>query len=264
VRPVAIIGDIHGESTKLRALLTRLTDKYGECDLYGVGDFIDRGPNPKEVIQIAIDKGIQGILGNHEIWLHKFLSTGIFGGEALHFMMGGHATLASYGLRYKDTQIDRIRQGLSRAIPEEHKAFILGLPLFRKVEMAGTTYWLVHGGVKRELGEMFMEQAQETLANKGIDPNEFSNADLLGLIATVQPDSLLWEHFDPEEPDLYEFRNGDVQVFGHKAVVEPIDGGHFIAVDTGCGRKNATRGRNNFLSAVVLLPEGGREFVTVE
>lgn len=261
-RAVAIIGDIHGEAGKLRTLIDTIRARFGDVDIYAVGDFIDRGPDPKGVIQIAIDEGIQGVLGNHELWLHKYLATGIFGPEALHFMMGGHSTLGSYGLHYKDTQIDRITQGLRRAIPEEHRAFILGLPLTLTIEVAGVTYWITHAGVKGGMARMFLEQAQDTLSRNGVEA-EFTDTDLVEIICTLQPDSLLWDHFDEEQPDLYRFRNGEVQVFGHKAVREPIDAGHFLAIDTGCGRKQGRPGRPNRLTAVVLKPQGGREFVSV-
>ena len=42
-----------------------------------------------------------------------------------------------------------------------------------------------------------------------------------------------------------------------------MDGGHFLAIDTGCGRKNGTKGRPNNLTAVVLKAEGGRQFIQV-
>ena len=72
-----IIGDIHGCSQSLRALL----DLLGYRETSGVyrhpsrtviflGDFIDRGPHQREVIEIVrrmIDAGTaQSVMGNHE------------------------------------------------------------------------------------------------------------------------------------------------------------------------------------------------------
>ena len=72
-----IIGDIHGCSQSLRSLLTRL----GYTETGGVyqhpsrtviflGDFIDRGPHQREVIDMVrrmIDAGsAQSVMGNHE------------------------------------------------------------------------------------------------------------------------------------------------------------------------------------------------------
>jgi hypothetical protein len=84
---------------------------------------------------------------------------------------------------------------------------------------------------------------------------------LMEVLIKVMPDSILWEHFDPVQPNRYRFRNGGIQVFGHKGVQRVMDGGHFIALDTGCGRKRGTPSRPNHLSGVVLLPGGGRKIV---
>jgi len=73
-----IIGDIHGYASKLRALLDRLgysrsaagwTPPSGRQAVF-LGDFIDRGPEQVEVIEIVrsmIDRGhARTVMGNHE------------------------------------------------------------------------------------------------------------------------------------------------------------------------------------------------------
>ena len=81
-----IIGDIHGHAAELEDLLRTLG--YGEVDgryshpegrkVVFLGDYIDRGPNIRRVLQIVrgmIDSGeAYGILGNHEVnalWYHN-------------------------------------------------------------------------------------------------------------------------------------------------------------------------------------------------
>ena len=72
-----IIGDIHGHATKLEELLENLG--YDAADgvyrhptrtVIFVGDFIDRGPEQREVLQIVrsmCDAGsAQAVMGNHE------------------------------------------------------------------------------------------------------------------------------------------------------------------------------------------------------
>jgi hypothetical protein len=255
-QPVAVFGDVHGESRKLRALITKITQKYGETDFYGVGDLIDRGPDSKGVLDTCIEFGIPSIMGNHEIWFHQLLNTGKFDREtAMHFMMGGQATLKSYKLGTRSPE-----NNLDKCVPEEHKAYILGLPLYRKVEVAGTTYWLVHGGVKTSLAKGVSEFCDSVAQQFG--QTEVSNEVLLEVIATVSPGGLAWDHYN-EGDEMHRFRDGAVQVFGHSPQLAPLDAGHFIALDTGCGRKRGTANRPNSLSAVVLLPDGGREFVSV-
>lgn len=73
-----LIGDIHGHGDALRALLTRL----GYVERFGVyrhphrkaiflGDFIDRGPGQREVLDVVramVDEGhALAVMGNHEL-----------------------------------------------------------------------------------------------------------------------------------------------------------------------------------------------------
>lgn len=73
-----IIGDVHGQATKLRALLSRLGYsqarglwKHPERSAIFVGDLIDRGPEQLETLQIVrrmVDEGhARCIMGNHEL-----------------------------------------------------------------------------------------------------------------------------------------------------------------------------------------------------
>jgi len=72
-----IIGDIHGYATELKALLTKMD--YQEIDgvwqhherrVIFLGDFVDRGPEQVETVQIAkamVEKSnALAVMGNHE------------------------------------------------------------------------------------------------------------------------------------------------------------------------------------------------------
>src|SRR4029077_17532011 len=73
-----VIGDIHGHAEELRTLLRRLgyEERNGGYVAEGhnaifVGDFIDRGPAIREVLQIARTMvsrtgALYAVLGNHE------------------------------------------------------------------------------------------------------------------------------------------------------------------------------------------------------
>lgn len=79
-----IIGDIHGQAFKLKSLLARLGYKssngvYSHSDdrkIVFLGDFIDRGPNQREVINIVrsmIEAGnAYTVIGNHELNAIRF------------------------------------------------------------------------------------------------------------------------------------------------------------------------------------------------
>ncbi len=62
---LALVSDIHSNIEAMEAVLADI--KALGCDrIYCLGDIIDYGPNPKEVLDIAIDKFAMSILGNHE------------------------------------------------------------------------------------------------------------------------------------------------------------------------------------------------------
>jgi hypothetical protein len=74
-----VIGDIHGEADALRRILTKLDYFQNENGTYHhrsrkavfVGDFIDRGPDQREVISIVRKMVAEGaafaVMGNHEL-----------------------------------------------------------------------------------------------------------------------------------------------------------------------------------------------------
>jgi hypothetical protein len=82
-----LIGDIHGHSEELEALLLKLG--YHERDgayrhpdrlVIFIGDFVDRGPNQKRVLQIVrsmVDAGrAKAVMGNHEYNAIGFFTEG--------------------------------------------------------------------------------------------------------------------------------------------------------------------------------------------
>ncbi len=108
------IGDIHGCSLALRGLLERIRPRPEDL-IVTLGDYIDRGPDSKGVIDTLIDLSrtcrLVPILGNHE----EMLLNVIAGTPPLHWLLaiGGGPTLDSYGPG----------RDLGR-IPAEHIAFL--------------------------------------------------------------------------------------------------------------------------------------------
>ncbi len=71
-----VIPDIHGCAKTLRALIEDLIKPSKHDWLYFLGDYIDRGPSSKEVIDYLIylkkeDYNIRTLMGNHEEYLLK-------------------------------------------------------------------------------------------------------------------------------------------------------------------------------------------------
>lgn len=92
------IGDIHGGSKTFRALLDRLNLLPGD-HLYLLGDYIDRGPDSKGVLDIILqlmDEGydVRPVRGNHEDMLLESVP-----GNDDYWMDGwGKETLKSFGV----------------------------------------------------------------------------------------------------------------------------------------------------------------------
>ena len=93
--PVAVVGDIHGCADALDALL----DKLGEMPVIVLGDLGDRGPGTRAVIDLLARRGAAGVRGNHDDWLIAWARGEGFDSFALHPVMGGRATLDSYGIK---------------------------------------------------------------------------------------------------------------------------------------------------------------------
>jgi len=103
------IGDIHGCATALAALLA--TVKPGATDtLITLGDYVDRGPDSKRVIDLLLGLSSQcqhvALRGNHELMmLDAMRSESWLGPWRSH---GGEATLASYGGAFTDIPGDHL------------------------------------------------------------------------------------------------------------------------------------------------------------
>ncbi len=92
------IGDIHGCSTALRALIGAI-DPRAEDTIIVLGDFIDYGPDSKGVVEQLMDLSqrceLITVMGNHE----EMLLTALDSRSELKYWLncGGERTLDSYG-----------------------------------------------------------------------------------------------------------------------------------------------------------------------
>lgn len=105
------IGDIHGCRTALDALLAALPLEPDDL-LVALGDFIDRGPDSRGVLERLIELHGQGrlvpLLGNHEEML--LLARHDLAMRDTWLRYGGQATLASYAPNGKAGELDDIPQ----------------------------------------------------------------------------------------------------------------------------------------------------------
>lgn len=226
--PVAVLGDLHGRADLLARMLDALPD---DIPILVSGDVCDRGPSTREVIGLLEERGAEGVLGNHDLWLRDWADGRGFDRFALHPVMGGEATLASYEVFGRATaQIE----AQSWRVPPAHRAWLAARPIVLDLEVAGTPYWLVHAGVPAAGARVAKPLAER-----------------VPWLAARQPEALLWAKNDPDDaPDV-----GRTVVMGHLVLPEPRDNGRVLAIDTGCGTVPG-----GYLTAV-LLPE--RRFVRV-
>ena len=133
-----VFADIHGMHHKLLDLLQRVPFRADRDTLVFLGDYIDRGPNSKEVVETILalmDSGIRVIClrGNHECMLDDYLAAR----ETLLFLYnGGVATLKSYD-QYP-------LSGGETVLPDRHRSFLTHLqPYFEMDE-----FILVHAGLR--------------------------------------------------------------------------------------------------------------------
>ncbi|MGA9754411.1 MAG: metallophosphoesterase family protein [Desulfobaccales bacterium] len=137
------IGDIHGSLESLERLLDKINPDLTQDRLLFVGDYIDRGPQSKGVVDyiirlqnLAPPGQIICLKGNHEAMFLDFLA----GSPAEMFLFnGGMATLEDY---WGDDWVDQDRASL--ALPLDHARFYQDLQLYYEIP----DYIFVHGGLK--------------------------------------------------------------------------------------------------------------------
>lgn len=127
------IGDVHGCARSLEALLKALAPN-ADDHLIFVGDYIDRGPDSKGVIDVLLELRksyhCTFLRGNHEALILDYLDRGEF---ELWRMNGGIETLESYR-----TEAGKIE------IPESHIQFLRETALYLETD----DFFFVHAGIR--------------------------------------------------------------------------------------------------------------------
>ena len=129
------IGDIHGCNRRLQQLLDRIEFDPHADTLVFVGDYLDRGPDVRGIIDTLLDlketyPNMICLRGNHESMFLNYYQEGR--DEELFLYNGGMSTLDSYGLT-----IAEARRGTG--FPESHLRFLSSLPLFYETEATSSS-----------------------------------------------------------------------------------------------------------------------------
>ncbi len=154
------VGDVHGRVDllhKARSLIETDAQSHPGKRKTAIflGDFIDRGPNSREVVEALAgwtppDCELVCLRGNHEAVLLDFLAGADTGAQWLSH--GGLETVLSYGValdRMPSTAeaFEDLRQKLLAAVPDHHIAWLETLPVTHR---AGD-YLFVHAGIRPKI-----------------------------------------------------------------------------------------------------------------
>ena len=131
-----IIGDIHGQFSKLKKIISSAVKDLTSDDTFiFLGDYIDRGPESFEVIEflIKLSSGYKTVFlrGNHEDMFIRFAARG--DNNDVYLSNGGGYTIRSY-----------IKNLNNFIIPESHKAFFNSLKLYYEQD----DFIAVHAGLR--------------------------------------------------------------------------------------------------------------------
>lgn len=201
MRQTAIIGDVHGDAYRLQRALNVLAPAVQQ--LIFVGDYVDRGPNSKGVLdQLVAAKEQMGerlvlLRGNHDLELLQYLQGGDIAGFVGH---GGLSTVKSY---------------LKPPIPAEPLDHFLN------------TFPVEHRKILEAMTD-FVERDGLLVSHCGYDPRNPFNRSISALVSGSFPDI-----FNSDAAG----RPQETVVFGHyvqRSKLPHIDGG-LVCVDTGCG-----------------------------
>ncbi len=193
---VIAIGDVHGCYDELKELINQLAKYSGTHKLVFLGDYIDRGPDSKKVLEFLIeirekiwDEDVIFLKGNHE----ELFIASLYGerdAENIWLRNGGTTTVLSFHKKIGESYIDDMHDWSDWMNGE------LGL------SYETDNYFFCHAGVweGRELSEQ-------------------------------KEDDLLWirDMFVSSKKDF-----GKKIIFGHIIQDEPLVHDNKIGIDTGC------------------------------
>ncbi len=161
-----IIGDVHGCNKTFNKLLKTLKPTH-EDRIYLLGDYIDRGPNSKGVIDTIIDMRQQGLsvralIGNHEYMLLQSVNNVR---EYLNWVYNGaEETLMSFNVNSP------------HEIDEKYLNFFRHLEYYIELD----DYVIVHGGLNFDIGDPFSDKfSMVWIRNRHVDKSKIGGKRLI-------------------------------------------------------------------------------------
>ena len=202
---VYAVGDIHGCLDRLIALQEEIERDAAKSEakrkvLVYLGDYVDRGPDCRGVINHLIEQPLEGfesihLMGNHEQFLLDFLRNSEV--VRIWLLNGGDETLRSFGVNPYLGGAEGLQSALRGALTPRESKFLRGL----RLSHTEGDYLFVHAGIRP--GVAIDEQ----------DPHD-----------------LLWirDEFLGSKEDF-----GKIVVHGHSPRPKPEQMANRIGIDTG-------------------------------
>ncbi len=221
-RTVCVIGDVHGRRDLLKRLLDRIAAELPDAVVVTVGDYVDRGPDSRGVLDLlGGQRDVVALRGNHEDMMLSFLDAPVEEGP-LWLFNGGVQTLESYGItgvseRSPAPDLARASAALTRALGPRRM-------------------WLDQLPLTWSTGNLLVSHA-------GADPSRAPD--------DQEAADVLWGH-----PNFGKVRRRDGiwVVHGHWIVERPFVAGGRIATDTGAWFSDR-------LTAAVIAPDAPVRFL---
>ncbi|MEM9229585.1 MAG: metallophosphoesterase family protein [Pseudomonadota bacterium] len=156
---VYAIGDIHGCLAEFAEVIARVrTDlenhPHPQPLLVLIGDYIDRGPDSRGVMDALITLEQAALptvflIGNHDAMLLDYLSDPVeWASQKYHWFhaaLGGDKTVASYGVADADPYDPAaVQSAIRAAVPDTHREFLERATLYKVVG----DYLFVHAGIR--------------------------------------------------------------------------------------------------------------------
>lgn len=158
---VYAIGDIHGFPDILAHMHNLIAQDYAanpidKAIIVYMGDYIDRGPDSKGVIDMVIERELVApefehiyLLGNHEDAMFNEFMNDPNGHRQDWLQWGGAEAAQSYGIEIDHSkayapEAERIAKELHEKMPESHKGFLKNLELYHVVD----DFLFVHAGIR--------------------------------------------------------------------------------------------------------------------
>lgn len=194
MKKIFAVGDIHGCISNLKGIMNMIDIDAENDTLIFIGDYIDRGPNPKGVVDFVLQlrrsiNHVICLMGNHEQMFLDYINDGDVYKE-MFLINGGDYTISSYG-------VVKTAGKIRVDVPENHMEFFTSLLPYHETE----DYIFVHAGLKPAI-PLEKQDIEDLIWIR----HEFINS-------------------------TYDF--GKIVVFGHTPLRQPLINENKIGIDTG-------------------------------